>query len=191
MSRPLMLFVGPSGSGKSTVANLVESKCGYRQVWSYTTRPKRYEDEEYHIFISDKEFDNLGELVAYTEYNGYRYGTTFTQLEECDTYVIDVQGIETLLQKQNFTSPIRIIYFDTTVYTRINRMIDRGDHDNAIVARLLQDEEYDWLHKLNSLVWHYSNLENKDVEIYVVNANNDVDQVFKDVESYIKQSMEV
>ena len=191
MNNPLYLFVGKSGSGKTTIANRLSERCGLKQVESYTTRAPRYDGEIGHIFISKSEFDNLGELAAYTLYNGNEYGTTFEQLKECNIYVIDVPGIETLLQKNNFTRPIRIVYFDTTVYTRINRMLDRGDHDNAIVARLLQDEEYDWHHKLDALVWHYANLENKNVELYVVDANNDVEKVFQDVESYISNSMEV
>lgn len=191
MNKPLYLFVGKSGSGKTTIADMLSEKHGLQQVESYATRAPRYDGEIGHIFISKSEFDALGELSAYTLYNGNEYGTTFEQLEKCNIYVIDVPGVETLLEKKNFTRPIRIVYFDTTVHTRINRMIDRGDHDSAIVARLLQDEEYDWFHKLDSLVDYYSEFEHKNVGVYVVNANSNVEQVFKDVESYISNSLEV
>lgn len=191
MNRPLFLFVGKSASGKSTIANLVESKYCYKQVWSYTTRSKRYENEKYHIFISDEEFDNLGELAAYTEYNGFRYGTTFEQLNECDIYVVDVHGIQTLLEKsESYNRPIAIIYFDSTVYTRINRMIDRGDSDVSIISRLLQDEKDDWHKQLNSLVWHYAKLENKVVELYQVDANKSLTDVMEQVLYYMNKHME-
>ena len=99
MDNTLYLFVGKSASGKTTVANFLEKKHGFKQVNSYTTRPPRYEGEIGHIFIDDGDFDELGELVAYTEYNGFRYGTTAEQLDKCQIYVIDVPGIKTLLEK--------------------------------------------------------------------------------------------
>ena len=190
MSNPLFLFVGKSASGKSTIANLIESKYCYKQVWSYTTRSKRYEDEKYHTFVSDKEFDNLGELAAYTEYNGFRYGTTIEQLNECNIYVIDVPGVETLLEKYQTERPIIIIYFDTTTYARINRMLDRHDSDMAIISRLLQDEKDDWYKQLNSLVWKYSNIVGKNVELYSINANSNIKQVLELVLYHMKRYLE-
>lgn len=189
MTKPLFLFVGRSASGKTTIANILEEKHEYKQVSSYTTRPPRYDGEVGHIFVNKQEFDNLGELAAYTLYNDNEYGTTFKQLDECDIYVIDVPGIETLLQK-NIDRPIVIIYFDTTVYTRINRMMDRGDSDMAIIARLLQDEQYDWYHRLDALVWHHDRINGKNVQLYSVNANGNQADVLEMVLYYMKQHME-
>ena len=104
MNKPLFLFVGKSASGKTTAANFLEEKYDHIQVQSYTTRPPRYEGETGHIFVTDNEFDGLGELAAYTEYNGNRYGTTVEQLNKCTIYVIDVPGVETLLEKYNLRS---------------------------------------------------------------------------------------
>ena len=189
MVKPLFLFVGRSASGKTTVANLLEEKYGYVQVSSYTTRPPRYEGEVGHTFVTKQEFDDLGELAAYTLYNGNEYGTTFKQLEECDIYVIDVPGIETLLQKDNFNRPVVIIYFNTNVHTRINRMLERKDSDTEIVARLLQDEQYDWYHKLDALVWHYQNINGKDVDLHSINANGNQADVVEMTLYYMRQHM--
>ena len=189
MNKPLYLFVGRSASGKTTIANILEEKHGYRQVSSYTTRHPRYDGEIGHIFISDHDFDNLGELAAYTEYNGHRYCTTVQQLEECDIYVIDVPGIETLLKK-NIDRPIVIIYFNATVYTRILRMIDRHDSDTAIIGRLLQDEQYDWFDKLDKLVWEQKHLYGTDVCLYKIYADDDIEQVIKRVLFYINYDEE-
>lgn len=190
MTKPLFLFVGRSASGKTTIASLLEEKYGCKQVSSYTTRPPRYEGEVAHIFVSKEEFDALGEFAAYTLYNGNEYGTTFKQLEECDIYVVDVPGVETLLQKE-IDRPIVIIYFNASAYTRINRMLDRGDSDMAIIARLLQDEQYDWYHKLDALVWHYEHINGKNVQLYAVNANTDQASVLEMVLYYMKQYTEV
>lgn len=190
MNKPLFLFVGKSASGKSTIANLLEQKYGYKQVQSYTTRPPRYDGEPGHIFVTKEEFDNLGELAAYTLYNDNEYGTTFQQLEECDIYVIDVPGVETLLQKNKIKRPICIIYFDTTVRTRINRMVERGASDMEIVSRLYHDEEYDWEKKLDSLIWHYTKIDNRDVELNLVNANDNKEAVLELVLYYMRRYVE-
>ena len=171
MNEPLYLFVGKSASGKTTIANILEQKYGHKQVSSYTTRKPRYDGEIGHIFIDDAEFDNLVDLVAYTEYNGHRYGTTAEQLDQCSIYVVDVPGVETLLRNYKTNRQIIIIYFDTTVYTRIYRMLERSDSDMAIVSRLLQDEKEDWIKQLNHLVWHYEHIIGRNVCLYSINAN--------------------
>lgn len=181
MSNPLYLFVGKSSSGKTTVASKLETM-GFRQVCSYTTRKPRYEGEIGHRFVSSKEFDNLGELAAYTLYDGFRYGVTFEQLNECDIYVIDVPGVKTLLEKcKNYNRSIRVIYFDATTYNRIIRMINRGDSNAQVVSRLLQDEKDDWYKQLDSLVWHYANNENMDVMLHSVDANQTLSAVMTQV----------
>ena len=189
MNNPLFLFVGKSASGKTTLANILEEKYECKQVQSYTTRPPRYDGETGHIFVSKEEFDNLGELAAYTMYNGNEYGTTFKQLEECDIYVIDVPGVETLLEKEIYRS-IVMIYFNASTYSRINRMIDRGDCDAQIIDRLLQDEKDDWLRQLNKLAWNSSNVLGKNVCMYEVDANERPNKVLNEVLRYMRQHVD-
>lgn len=191
MNNPLFLFVGKSASGKTTVANLLHEKYNHKQVWSYTTREPRHENEPGHIFVSEDEFNNLGELAAYTFYNGFHYGTTLEQLNECSIYVVDVPGVESLLKKcMDYDRTIVIIYFDSTVHTRINRMLDRHDSDMQIISRLLEDEKEDWYKQLDSLVWHYTKIENMDVALYQVDANNNLTDVVGQVLYYINRCME-
>ena len=190
MNKPLFLFVGKSASGKTTIADILEQKYDHKQVYSYTTRPPRYDGEIGHVFVDDDKFDNLGELVAYTEYNGHRYGTTAEQLDKCSIYVVDVPGVETLLQKYQTNRPICIIYFDTTVATRIRRMVNRNDSDMAIIARLLQDEENDWFKQLDRLVWQYGHVMNRNVELHFANANGNQTDVLELVLYYMNRYME-
>lgn len=181
INKPLYIFVGKSASGKTTVANALEEKHNLSQLQSYTTRPKRYENETGHTFISDEEFDKLENIVAYTEYNGFRYGATKEQVDAIDIYVLDVPGVETLLKQYNTYRPIYIFYFDATVHTRINRMIERGDHDGAIISRLLEDEKDDWLQQLEDMPVCTT----KDIRLYIINANKNLDGVLKSVSWYI------
>lgn len=191
INKPLFLFCGRSASGKTTIANMLSEKYGYVQVESYTTRKPRFDGETGHIFVSEDEFNNLGGLAAYTYYNSNHYGTTFKQLAESDIYVVDVPGIESLLEKfKDDKRPICILYFKASAYNRILRMIDRGDSDAAIISRLLQDEKNDWLQQLDSLVWKYENIIGKDVQLYNINADGNLNNVLSLVIYYINRYME-
>lgn len=185
MNKPLLLFVGPSGSGKTTIANLLEEKYDYKQVQSYTTRKPRYEGEVGHIFITEEEFDNLGELTAYTLYNGNKYGTTVEQVDDSDIYVIDVPGIKTLLDNYKTERMVYIIYFDTSVYTRINRMIERGDHDGKIISRLLEDEKYDWYQEIQDVILKANCNTYRYVRLYKIDANEPPSSVINQVLWYL------
>lgn len=189
MDKPLFLFVGKSASGKTTIAKLLEEKHGCKQVESYTTRPPRYDGEAGHTFISEEEFDHLGELAAFTEYNGYRYGTTFEQLDQCNIYVIDVPGVETLLPKlKNHNRMVCMIYFDAAVSVRIERMIDRGASDMEIVSRLHNDDTtFDWYRALDRLEWHHKHIEHQDIELHTIDANENIEDVLKQILYYINQ----
>lgn len=186
MSKPLFLFVGRSASGKTTIADILEQKYGCKQVNSYTTRQPRYDGEVGHVFVTEEEFKALENVVAYTFYDNNHYGTTAEQLDQCSIYVVDIPGVETLLEKYKTNRQIIIIFFDTTVYTRINRMRDRGNDDAFIISRLLQDEKDDWLKQLDHLVWHYERIVHRDVELYSINANGGLDGILEMVRYYME-----
>lgn len=188
MNNPLYLFVGRSASGKTTVANIIEQNDGYKQVNSYTTRKPRYDGEIGHVFVTEEEFQALENMVAYTFYDNNHYGTTAEQLDQCMIYVVDVPGVKTLLEKYKTDRQIIIIFFDTTVYTRINRMLNRGNDDTFIIARLLQDDKDDWFKELDRLVWHYNHIVCKNVELYSINANGSLDSVLEMVRYYMEDS---
>lgn len=190
MNKPLCLFVGRSASGKTTIANMLAEKHGYKQVESYTTRKPRFENEPGHVFVSEEDFKSLGDLAAYTLYNGNHYGTTFEQLNECDIYVIDVPGLKSLLTKlKDDDRLICVFYFDASVYNRILRMLDRNDSDTMIISRLLEDEKEDWFKEIDSLVWHYNNIVGKNVHLYNINANGDPQCVMGLILYYINRYM--
>lgn len=191
MNKPLLLFVGPSGCGKTTVAQEFESKNNYKTIQSYTTRSPRYDGEIGHVFISEDEFDALENIIAYTQYNGHRYCTTQEQLDEAMSYVVDIPGVETLLQNYNTKRQILVFYFDTTVTTRIDRMLDRGDSDTAIIGRLRNDEEYNWFDKLDSIVWTHNYKYHTDVVLHRIDANKTVNEVMDRIIYCVKRSEEV
>lgn len=190
MYNPLLLFVGPSGCGKTSVAQEFEKKNNFKTIQSYTTRIQRYDGEIGHVFISEDEFNALKNIVAYTHYNGHRYCTTKEQLDEAMSYVVDIPGVQTLLHNYKTKRPILVFYFDTTVTTRIDRMLDRGDGDTAIVGRLHNDEAYDWFDKLESIIWKHNYKLHSNVELHKINANKNLDEVMAQILYYVNRIME-
>lgn len=133
----LYCIIGPSGCGKSTIAESLVS-LGLSSVESYTTRPRRFPDEKGHTFVTDKEFDCAGEMIAYTEFNGYRYGVTAELLKNSQIYVIDIPGIITLRQSYSERN-IVAVGIAASEQTCSERMRMRGDDEDRISDRLAHD----------------------------------------------------
>ena len=99
MNNYIFLIVGPSGSGKTTLVEMLEQSLGMTSIESYTTRKPRYSGEKGHIFVSDEDFDQLKDLVGYTEFDNHRYAATAMQVEHNDIYVIyTILYLESYLQ---------------------------------------------------------------------------------------------
>lgn len=129
----MIFLIGASGSGKSTLAKRLVDR-GYKEVVSYTTRPKRYEGEKGHIFVD--RYDGNG--IAYSKFNGYEYWCTQEQLDTCDVYVVDWNGIDMLRDKGiNGT----VVYIDVSEEERVRRMKLRGDSDEMIESRIENDRK--------------------------------------------------
>lgn len=183
MNKPLFLFVGRSASGKTTIANMLENNDKLNQIQSYTTRLPRYENEPGHVFITNEEYDKLENIMASTVYNGSRYCTTLDQIKMADIYVVDVEGVRTLLDNYELLNrPIHIVLFEASTYCRIQRMLERGDSDTHVVGRLLVDEEYDWFEKLKETIYEH----NVKVPIHSVNADRDLQVVYYQVKNIIE-----
>ena len=137
----LLLIVGESGAGKTAVSNYLEENFGLKILPSYTTRPPRYEGEKGHIFISEKEFDNIDakDMIAPVKYHGHRYCATKQQVEENDIYVIDLDGLKNMQRNYKGNKNIKIIYIKASQEERKNRMIERGDSEDFANSRIRND----------------------------------------------------
>ena len=134
-------IVGPSGSGKTSLVDRLEDAYGFKPVNSYTTRPKRNEDEKGHIFLTPEEFGKLKNLCAYTQFNGYEYGVTEDMIDNCDIYIIDPAGVVFLQQSYKGKKGIIVIGLSVSPEVAKNRMRKRGDEDYAVASRLAHDEK--------------------------------------------------
>lgn len=135
----LYCIVGESGSGKTTIVDKLEETFGYKVLKSYTTRPPRNEGDTDHTFISLEEYGDLQNKVATCEFNGNFYCATAEQIEDSDLYVIDCAGIKELKEKYKGEKEIVVIYINTPMNIRLERMLKRGDEVDKAWDRLKHD----------------------------------------------------
>lgn len=125
-----ILIVGRTGSGKDYLANQLCNTFNLVQLKSFTTRPKRTDDEDTHIFITESESKNYEDRVAETVINGYEYFATRHQVYTSDIYLIDPNGIKTLLQNMP-DSEFVIIYASALDSMRLDKAVNRVSTDNV------------------------------------------------------------
>lgn len=139
-TKGIYLILGKSGSGKTTLVNELQ-KYGYISIESYTTRPKRFENETGHTFISEEEFDQLKNMCAYVKYNGYRYCATSYQVNNSTLYVIDPDGLDYFKTHYLGNKKVYTIYIDCPWHTRLYRMLKRGDSLRQAIKRIALDSK--------------------------------------------------
>lgn len=141
-----LLIVGRTASGKDYLADFLKKKYGLSKVHSYTTRPKRRNEANTHIFLEngiqrtyflENRYEIEGtiegkpvfftneEIIAYTKINHHIYFATKQQLEESDIYVIDPEGLKELLSKTDDRNIYRIIYVNTSENNRKAQFMNR------------------------------------------------------------------
>ena len=83
-------LIGKSGSGKTTILQYFREK-GFNVIESYTDRPKRFENEKGHLFISKEEVENYkDEMIAYTFFDNHHYFAVEANIGEGNNfYTID------------------------------------------------------------------------------------------------------
>lgn len=182
--RHIFLIIGCSGSGKTAITEKLEELYHLKSIQSYTTRPPRYDGETGHTFVSNEEFDELTDYVAYTEFAGFRYCATAEQVENNDLYVIDPKGVKFFMKSYTGKKTPKIIYINSDLNVRYERMVKRAEEngDDFITAvdkalgRIKTDvvEFYDYTHNNAHVDFTVSN-----------NQNNNLIQVVDRIYDYI------
>ena len=128
----LICIIGPSGAGKDTAARILSELTGIPVLVSFTTRPMRPDEKQgrEHVFVHACHA-RKDDMLAYTEYGGYEYWTTLSQIHGKAIYVIDEEGIRDL--KQNHPD-IHI----TTIYITASKIVRR--QRGVTVERMQRDD---------------------------------------------------
>lgn len=141
----LLCLMGKTASGKDTLANKLCERSGLRQVISYTTRERRINEGDTHIFISNEEYDALdasGQIAAFTQIGPYKYCCTIQQLYDNDVYVIDPIGVQHLRELNLPNLKLVTVYINTPDDIRKERALNkRGDDRLAFVKRDMAERD--------------------------------------------------
>lgn len=134
----LFCIMGETASGKDTLTKKLCEDTGMKAIVSYTTRPRRTNEGDTHIFVDDSVYEQMkseDKIAAFTEINGNKYWSTTDQLYENDIYIIDALGLQTLenlgLEDIDFCS----IYINVPLEVRLERAIYRGDSIEDFFSR--------------------------------------------------------
>ena len=126
----ITLIVGRSGTGKSTLEKLLCDNYNAKTIRSYTTRPKRNDSEDNHIFISPSEVEKYPNKIATTTINNNFYFATKEQLNESQIYVIDPNGLYELTTN-----------FPNLSFNLIYLKLDKNKHRTYLKKRRSESNE--------------------------------------------------
>ena len=119
----LFCILGKTGSGKDSLASTVARVSGLEIIRSYTTRPKRHEDEDTHIFATEEDYQNEKNILVDTQIGQYYYWTTQEQAEEGDIYIINPEALPRL--RESYSGKIVTIYITAPEDKRRERLTAR------------------------------------------------------------------
>ena len=126
----VVLVVGRTNSGKSSLIKRLCERTGLRALCSYTTRAKRSETDNDHIFVDVEEYlraKENGEVAVDAEIAGNYYYSTIEQLYEADLYTINPDALDRLLEMDLPNIRFVTVYISCPGDIREARATQRGD----------------------------------------------------------------
>ena len=141
----VLLVVGRTGSGKSSlIKKLCEKNPGLRSLCSYTTRPKRSESDDNHIFVNTEEYFRAkenGEIAIDGEIAGNYYYSTIEQLYNSDLYTINPEALDRLLSLNLPNIRFVVVYISCPDKVREERVMRRGDDKKQYRVRNFSEKQ--------------------------------------------------
>lgn len=167
----VILIIGRTGSGKTSLVNKICEQMNYKQLISQTTRPRRNDQDNDHIFVTVEDYlqaKKNGCVIAETEIAGNYYYATKEQLYDADFYVIDPRGRNMLLSMNLPDIRFVSIFINVPDDVRKDRCVNkRGDNRNTYAARNL-DERQQFRDFLKDAQFDYSILNNNFPNAYCI-----------------------
>ena len=141
----LLCVLGRTSCGKDTIVNKLCERTGLTAITSYTTRPRRTNEGNTHIFSNIEVYEQMqanGSIAVYTNIAGNYYWSTIEQLYKHDVYIIDPRSVETLKQLNLPNLRIVTIYINTPDDVRKERAINkRGDDRLTFMKRDMAERD--------------------------------------------------
>lgn len=155
----LLLILGRTASGKDSLVNKLCERTNLKAITSYTTRPRRENEGDTHIFTTEevyKQMQTEGKVAAYTEIAGYHYWTTVDQLYENDIYIIDYRGVQTLRELNLPDIRFVTVFVNTPDKVREERALNKRKDDKFVFRKRSLDEAAQFREMLKNADFDYS-----------------------------------
>ncbi len=130
----LLCVMGKTASGKDFLTNRLCERAGLKQLISYTTRERRANEGDTHIFITDEQYQQLqnnGQIAAFTQIGSYKYCCTIEQLYDSDIYVIDYLGLKHLRELNLPNLRLVTVFVNVPDEIREDRALNKRKDDKA------------------------------------------------------------
>ena len=184
----LFIIAAPSGCGKtSLVKALLGSSSKLSVSVSHTTRKPRKGEingENYH-FVSKERFGEMisnNDFVEHAEVFGNMYGTARSNIKKKLEANIDIileidwQGARQV--RENMPNSISIFILPPSKNVLLQRLIDRGQDDEATISKRMKNSE--------SEMSHYDEFEYLVINDQFDSALNDLKAIIQDCNNNIK-----
>lgn len=161
----LLLVIGKSASGKDFLTNKLCERTGLKQLISYTTRERRTNEGDTHIFVAEEDYEqmkNEGNIAAFTQIGCYKYWSTIDQLYKSDCYIIDYMGLKTLRQLNLLNLRLVTVFINVPDDVREDRALNKRKDDkakfrarsyaeNAQFREMLKNADFDY--SISNIEW--------------------------------------
>ncbi len=164
----MIVCVGASASGKTELAKELYKTYGYKKCVTTTTREKRKNEVDgidYH-FLSKSDFLALVDKDAFFEvtiYNHLLYGIQKKDVFNHGMIIVDPSGANKLIDQ--LKSDVFVVFVSASEATRRQRMINRGDEEEVIEKRIIQDRD----------IFVKENLQK--IDLHIVNEDKKINQL--------------
>lgn len=155
----LLCIMGRTSCGKDTLVNRLCERTGLTTITSYTTRPRRTNEGNTHIFSSREVYEQMqadGNVAAYTEIAGNYYWTTIDQLYQHSVYIIDPRGVETLRKLNLPNLRLVTVYINTPDEVRKDRALNKRGDDRFTFMKRDMDERGQFREMLKNADFDYA-----------------------------------
>jgi guanylate kinase len=154
----VILMVGRTGSGKSSLIKRLCERIGLNALRSYTTRQKRSEEDNDHIFVDVEDYlraKENGEIAIDGEIAGNYYYSTIEQLYDADLYTINPEALDRLLAMDLPNIRFVTVYISCPDEIRQERAIKRGDDKHKYRVRDFAERQ-EFRRFISEEKWDYS-----------------------------------
>jgi guanylate kinase len=140
-----VILIGKSCSGKSTLSKMLQEKGLTRSAITTTSRdPRNYEVNGVdYYFVSEGAFEKSIEddsMLEYDVFNDWYYGITKEEYNRTNLSIVTPRGLQKY-RKLIGRDHLFVVYVDTPLEIRYERIQKRGDDPTESLRRFVADEK--------------------------------------------------